>query len=63
MGIAGGFGAAGAVLFNYIVGQYIGKVGSDNLFLIMAVLHPIAAIILWKMIKPEKLGSTILSVI
>jgi ACS family hexuronate transporter-like MFS transporter len=53
LGIAGGCGAAGAVLFNYIVGQFIGKVGSNNLFLGMAVLHPIAVIILWKMIRPE----------
>jgi ACS family hexuronate transporter-like MFS transporter len=53
LGIAGGFGAAGAVLFNYLVGQLIGTVGAGQLFLIMAVLHPIAVLILWKMVRPE----------
>jgi ACS family hexuronate transporter-like MFS transporter len=53
LGIAGSFGAAGAVLFNYIVGQFIGKVGANNLFFAMAILHPIAVLILWKMIRPE----------
>lgn len=53
MGIGGGCGAAGAVLFNYAVGQFIGTVGAAKLFLVMAVLHPIAVIILWKMIRPE----------
>jgi ACS family hexuronate transporter-like MFS transporter len=53
LGIAGGFGAAGAVLFNYVVGQLIGTVGAGQLFLVMAVLHPIAILILWKMVRPE----------
>lgn len=53
LGIAGGFGAAGAVLFNYLVGQLIGTVGAGQLFLVMAVLHPIAVLILWKMVRPE----------
>lgn len=53
LGIAGGFGAAGAVLFNYLVGQLIGTVGAGQLFLIMAVLHPLAVLILWKMVRPE----------
>lgn len=53
LGIAGGFGAAGAVLFNYIIGKYIGGHGAANLFIAMAVAHPLAAIILWKMIRHE----------
>jgi ACS family hexuronate transporter-like MFS transporter len=54
LGIAGGFGALGAVLFNYYVGQMIGKLGAGNIFLIMAILHPLAALILWAMVRREK---------
>ncbi len=54
LGIAGGCGALGAVLFNYFVGQFIGTVGSDKIFIAMAFLHPIAAVILWTMIRPER---------
>lgn len=53
LGIAGGFGAAGAVLFNYFVGQYIGKIGSETIFIAMAFLHPIAVLVLWTMVKKE----------
>lgn len=53
LGIAGGFGAAGAVLFNYFVGQYIGKIGSETIFIAMAFLHPIAVVVLWTMVKKE----------
>ncbi len=54
LGIAGGFGALGAVLFNKYVGDNIGTIGADRLFIIMAFLHPIAAVILWTMVRPEK---------
>ncbi len=54
LGIAGGFGAAGAVLFNYLVGQYIGTIGAEKIFIAMSVMHPIAILILWTMVKPEK---------
>jgi ACS family hexuronate transporter-like MFS transporter len=54
LGIAGGFGAAGAMLFNYVVGQLIGTLGAGKLFGIMAILHPIAAVVLWTMVRPEK---------
>jgi ACS family hexuronate transporter-like MFS transporter len=53
LGIAGGFGAAGAVLFNYTVGLMINTVGAGKLFFVMALLHPLAVIILWKMVGPE----------
>lgn len=53
LGIAGGFGAVGAVLFNYIVGQLISSVGASQLFMGMALLHPIAVLVLWKMVKSE----------
>ncbi|MCW8311129.1 MFS transporter [Sphingobacterium thalpophilum] len=53
LGIAGGFGALGAVLFNYFVGQMLGSVGAGTLFIVMAFMHPLAALILWTMIKKE----------
>lgn len=54
LGIAGGFGALGAVLFNYFVGQMIGTIGADKIFIAMAFLHPIAAVILWAVVRVEK---------
>ncbi len=54
LGIAGGFGAAGAVVFNTYVGKMIGSVGAETLFLIMALLHPLATLVLWTMVRPEK---------
>ena len=53
LGIAGGFGAGGAVIFNYLIGQYMTSVGTTWVFIVMAVLHPLALFILWKMIRPE----------
>lgn len=54
LGIAGGCGALGAVLFNYFVGQAIGTLGADKIFIAMAFLHPLAVLILWTMVRPEK---------
>lgn len=54
LGIAGGFGALGAVLFNYFVGQFMGTLGAEKIFIAMAFLHPIAVLILWTMVRPEK---------
>lgn len=54
LGIAGGCGALGAVIFNYYVGQMMGTVGAEKIFIAMAFLHPIGVLILWTMIKPEK---------
>jgi ACS family hexuronate transporter-like MFS transporter len=54
LGIAGGFGAAGAILFNIIVGKLIGTLGAGKLFAVMAILHPVAAIVLWTLVRPEK---------
>ena len=53
-GIAGGFGALGAVIFNYFVGELMGTLGSDKIFFMMALLHPLALFILWVFVKPEK---------
>ncbi len=54
LGIAGGFGALGAVLFNSFVGSLMGTVGAGKIFLAMAVLHPVAVLLLWTMIKKEQ---------
>lgn len=54
LGIAGGFGALGAVLFNYFVGQMIGSLGVGTIFIAMAFMHPIAVLILWTMVRKEK---------
>lgn len=53
LGIAGGFGAGGAVIFNYLIGQFMTSVGTTWIFMAMAILHPLALFILWKMIRPE----------
>lgn len=53
VGITAGFGAIGGAIFNYYVGQLIGSVGAEKLFLVMGCLHLIAILILWKMTRPE----------
>ena len=60
-GIAGGFGALGAVIFNYFVGQLMGTFGSEKIFIVMAFLHPLALLILWVFIRPEKPKSLVAS--
>jgi MFS transporter, ACS family, hexuronate transporter len=54
LGIAGGCGAVGAVLFNYFVGEFIGTLGAERIFIAMAFMHPLAVIVLWTMVKREK---------
>jgi len=54
LGIAAGFGALGAVAFNYFVGEFIGTLGAEKIFIVMAVLHPLAALILKTMVKKER---------
>lgn len=54
LGIAAGFGAAGAMIFNYFVGQAIGTIGASRMFGVMAILHPLAAVVLWTMVRPER---------
>jgi Sugar phosphate permease len=53
-GIVGGFGALGAVLFNFFVGKLMDAPNAENIFFVMAFLHPIALLILLKVVKPEK---------
>lgn len=54
LGIAGGCGALGAVLFNYFVGQMMGSLGAQTIFIAMAFMHPIAVVILWTMVRQER---------
>lgn len=54
LGIAGGCGAAGAVLFNYFIGRFIGTLGAEKIFIAMAFLHPLAILILWTMVRKEQ---------
>jgi ACS family hexuronate transporter-like MFS transporter len=54
LGIAGGFGALGAVMFNYFVGQFMGTIGAEKIFIAMAFLHPLAVLILWGMVRKER---------
>ncbi|MBL1409332.1 MFS transporter [Sphingobacterium faecale] len=57
IGIAGGFGALGAVVFNTFVGSLIGTVGADKIFFAMAALHPIALLLLWTFVRKESVKS------
>ncbi|WP_461486448.1 MFS transporter [Pedobacter sp.] len=57
LGIAGGCGALGAVIFNYFVGQMMGSLGASTIFITMAFMHPIAVLILWTMVRREKVKS------
>jgi ACS family hexuronate transporter-like MFS transporter len=54
LGIAGGCGAAGAVVFNGFVGEMMSTLGPTRVFAAMALMHPIAVGILWTMVRPEK---------
>src|SRR5690606_8342003 len=54
LGIAGGFGAFGAVIFNFVIGEFIGTLRADRIFIAMAFMHPIAVWILWTMVKKER---------
>jgi len=54
LGIAGGCGAAGAVVFNSFVGEMMATLGPARVFAVMALLHPIATVILWTLVRPER---------
>lgn len=54
LGIAGGCGAAGAVVFNTFVGQMMASFGPGRVFAAMALLHPIATVVLWTMTRRER---------
>jgi ACS family hexuronate transporter-like MFS transporter len=54
LGIAGGCGAAGAVVFNTFVGDMMTSFGPAKVFAVMALLHPLAALLLWTMARKER---------
>jgi ACS family hexuronate transporter-like MFS transporter len=54
LGIAGGCGAAGAVVFNTYVGDMMVNFGPARVFAAMALLHPVAAVVLWTMTRRER---------
>jgi ACS family hexuronate transporter-like MFS transporter len=54
LGIAGGCGAAGAVVFNTYVGGMMDTIGPAPIFAVMALLHPLASVVLWTMVRPER---------
>ena len=58
LGIACGAGAVGGAIFNEVVGSLINSMG-DVVFFIMASLHIIEALILWKMVKREPKPATV----
>lgn len=53
-GIAGAFGATGAVIFNYEVGRITSALGSANMFLILGGLHLVAAAIIVILVRDLK---------
>ena len=53
LGIACGAGAVGAACFNLVVGSLLASMG-EYLFYCMACLHPIATLVLFRMVKPAK---------
>lgn len=53
-GIAGAFGATGAILFNLYVGHLMETLGAGRIFAAMAVLHPLAAVVLWATVRREE---------
>lgn len=53
-GIAGAFGAIGAVCFNTYVGEAMATFGSTTIFTALAVLHPLAALVLCMMARSER---------
>jgi ACS family hexuronate transporter-like MFS transporter len=57
LGIAGGCGAVGALVFNAYVGSMMDTVGPAPIFAVMALLHPLAAVVLWGMVRPERPSS------
>jgi ACS family hexuronate transporter-like MFS transporter len=52
--IAGAFGATGAILFNHGVGQLTTALGIERMFLLLGLLHPVAAVVLVTLVKPLK---------
>lgn len=52
-GIAGAFGACGAMVFNVHVGRLMDSIGSERVFTVLALLHPLAALVLLAAVRRE----------
>ncbi len=52
--IAGAFGATGAIIFNYSLGQLTSTLGTERMFLLLGLLHPVAAVVLVFLVRPVK---------
>jgi ACS family hexuronate transporter-like MFS transporter len=61
-GISGAFGASGAVLFNYLIGQAAGRFGMEPIFFAMGLLHPLAAVIMFLLVRQKRFSPAPLSV-
>lgn len=57
MGITGSFGAAGALLFNSQIGGIVDRFGYVPVFVIAAMLHPLAALVIYLTVKPRSAES------
>lgn len=55
--IAGAFGATGAILFNHFIGQVSSTLGADRLFHVMGLLHPIAAVLVFLLVRRVQVRS------
>jgi ACS family hexuronate transporter-like MFS transporter len=53
-GIAGSFGAAGAIVMNHVVGQASKWLDPSLLFIVFAILHPLAAILLNSLVRTPR---------
>ena len=53
-GIAGACGAAGAMCFNTFVGDAMATFGTVKIFAVLALLHPLAAVVLCTTVRPER---------
>lgn len=53
VGITAGAGAVGGAIFNIFVGALLAEMG-NVLFVVMGVLHLVASVIIWKMVRREQ---------
>lgn len=57
--IAGAFGATGAMIFNYAVGRITSALGAEQMFFVLGLLHPLAAVILCFVVPRQPLAKRI----
>ncbi|EBS7635416.1 MFS transporter [Salmonella enterica] len=57
VGLSGGCGYTGQLIFNIFIGVFVAAIGFSTFFVILAFLDIIGALILWSVIKPPKLAN------